>query len=195
VFPWGHLAVGYLLYSPVVHVWQHRRPEGLSVIVLAFATQLPDLVDKPLSWLFGVFPQGYSVGHSALFAVPITVVAIVIAARRGRTSVGVAFAVGHWSHLGADVFVATLFGNTYTIERVLYPLVVLPSYETHPPAIQRVLIYLLAYLEAVLLSGNIVLIAIYVGPLLSAVLLWLADGTPGLPRPGGGPDSRTRDRT
>lgn len=183
MLPWGHLAVGYLLYSPLVHAWQRRRPEGVAVVVLAVATQLPDLIDKPLSWQFGLFPQGYSVAHSVFVAVPVGLTVLAVAARRGRPTVGVAFTVGYWSHLAADVFIAALFRNPYALDRVLWPLVTLPSYEHSTPPVQRVLGYILAYAEAVLASGDLTLLFVYFGPVFAAFFLWLADGAPGFPRP------------
>jgi hypothetical protein len=59
MWPWEHLAVGYLLYSVSCVLWG-RYPTRIGVAALAFGTQFPDLVDKPLGWWLGVLPSGQS---------------------------------------------------------------------------------------------------------------------------------------
>ena len=38
------------------------------MLALAIGTQLPDLIDKPLTYQFAVLPSGRSLGHSLFFA-------------------------------------------------------------------------------------------------------------------------------
>jgi len=125
MWPWGHAAFGYLLYSLALRA-SGRRVTGPEALVLAVATQLPDLVDKPLAWQFDVVSSGYAVGHSILVTVPLVLTVVGVAARRGRVRLGLAFAVGQLSHLAGDVLVAVALSRPYTFERVLWPLVSVP---------------------------------------------------------------------
>jgi hypothetical protein len=183
MWPWSHAAIGYLLYSFGARMLG-RRPNGYPAIVLLFATQLPDLVDKPLSWVFDVFPQGYSVGHSVFVAVPLGIAVLAVAAWRHRTEWGIAFIIGDWSHLVGDVLFGLIEGNPYAFERVLWPIVTLPPYGTELTAFERLqeyvsaFIYLLLTKEATALL--IVALLFYFGPFLFALLVWIVDGTPGI---------------
>ena len=181
MWPWGHLAFGYVIYSLLSRAWFDEPPRGLSVYVLAFATQLPDLVDKPLSWVFGVFPSGYSVAHSALVAVPLGLAVLALAARRERLPVGVAFAVGWWSHLVGDLLVGAVTRQPTVLGRVLWPLVTLPPYENRMGALQRGLSYFVEFVAELRSGGDPTLLLLYVGPFVAAFLIWIVDGMPGLP--------------
>lgn len=183
MFPWGHLAFGYLLFSPLVRLWRRRGPEGLAVVALALGTQLPDLIDKPLSWVFHLTPSGYSVAHSVFVAVPVAGGVAVALTARGRSEAGVGFAVGYLSHLAGDVLLAVALRQPYTVERVLWPAVTLPGYASEPSAVGRTLTYVVEWVEFLLASENLLLPVMYFGPLVAAGLLWLVDGAPGLPRP------------
>jgi hypothetical protein len=180
MWPWGHAAFGYVLYSLGSRALRREPPTGASVLVLLFATQLPDLVDKTLSWVFGVFPTGYSVAHSVFVAVPVGLAVLAVAAWRGRVREGAAFVVGYWSHLVGDVIVAVVAGIETDVERVLWPLVTLPAYETEYGAIERVLVYFFAFLDTLSTAEQLGLLAVYFGPVLAAFVLWLLDGAPGV---------------
>ena len=60
MWPWGHLALGYLLHSPLARARFGRPPTDRATLLLVIGTQLPDLVDKPLAWWLGVLPAGRS---------------------------------------------------------------------------------------------------------------------------------------
>jgi hypothetical protein len=72
MWPWGHLALGYLLYSPFARARFGRPPTDRATLLLAFGTQLPDLVDKPLAWRLDVLPAGRTLGHSLLSVVAVS---------------------------------------------------------------------------------------------------------------------------
>ena len=78
MWPWEHVAFGYVLYSLGSHAIRREPPAEWTVFALGLGTLVPDLVDKPLSWSLGLFPTGYSVAHSALVAVP-TVAGLLLA--------------------------------------------------------------------------------------------------------------------
>lgn len=180
MWPWEHVAFGYLLYSMTVHVVRRTSPSGGEAFVLAVAAVLPDLVDKPLSWTFGLVPSGYSVFHS-IFVAPILALAVtVVAHRRGRTELGLAFGIGYASHLLGDIIYPLLSGDAVAPSKVLWPLVTLPAYEAEYSFVQRALFYFLEYAHR--------LLQLEFGPLLLFELsltllvfgLWMYDGAPGV---------------
>lgn len=181
MWPWGHLAFGYVFFSLVSRAWFDEPPRGSSVYVLALATQLPDLVDKPLSWTFEVFPSGYSVGHSVFVAVPVAVAVALLAWRFHRTAAGVAFAVGYWSHLVGDVLVGAVTRQEYVIERVLWPTVTLPPYASRMGAFERGLQYFNEFVVQLRTAEDPTLLLLYLGPFVAAFLVWIVDGMPGVP--------------
>lgn len=83
MWPWEHLAFGYVLFSLLVRIGR-RRPDDASVYLLVLFTQFPDLVDKPLAWTFGILLSGLSVGHSVFVALSVSVVALALGHARGR---------------------------------------------------------------------------------------------------------------
>lgn len=179
MWPWEHLAFGYVLYS----LWEHgrgRSPAGVPTLVLAVATQLPDLVDKPLSWGLGLFPAGYSVAHSVFVAVPVSGVALAVAARRDRGAAGVAFAVGYLAHLAGDVVSPVRSGGGLGVERVLWPLVRLPGYETRYGLVERTVYYLARSAHRIADLDSLLPVLVYLGVLATVVVLWLVDGAPGV---------------
>ena len=63
MWPWDHLAFGYVWYTLASRGWDGRPPSNAAAIALAVGTQFPDLVDKPLAWWLDVLPAGRSLGH------------------------------------------------------------------------------------------------------------------------------------
>lgn len=168
MWPWGHLAVGYLLYSLGLRRVD-RRPSSPEVFLLAIGTQLPDLIDKPLSWELDLLVSGRSLGHSLLIGGMVVAALFVVAAPRiGRSRV-TALAVGYLSHPFADLpYRDVLAGEFATSAYFVWPLVPMPADEID----RSILEYLLAfqpgpydYFQGLLL--------------LFAVGLWFVDGTPG----------------
>lgn len=178
MWPWGHLAFGYLLYSLARRILPSGRIEGREVVVLAVATQLPDLIDKPLAWTLSVFPSGYSVAHSVFVAVPLALALFAVAIKHDRFGIGLAVVVGWWSHLFGDVLVAVLMDGTFTVTRVLWPLVVLPGSHTSLSSLEQFTYYLGEFLELLSTAESPLIFLLYFGPLAVAGLLWLLDGAP-----------------
>ncbi|SEP93192.1 metal-dependent hydrolase [Natrinema salaciae] len=170
MWPWGHLAVAYLLYS----VYHHRRggspPRALPVTVLAIGSQFPDLIDKPFAWTFGVLPGGRTLTHSVFAAALLLPVVYGIARRVGHPDVGTAFAVGHVSHLLADVPPAAVFGGDLSATTFLFwPVLEPPAYESVDGILAAFLRYSMGWYEWAQL-----------GLVCVALVLWYRDGTPGL---------------
>lgn len=148
-------------------------------MVLLLSTLLPDVVDKPLSWLFGLFPSGFSLAHSVFVAVPLTVAVVLGTRHRGRPELGIAFAVGYGSHLVGDVVSPIRSGASIEFSRVLWPLVTHPPYDHDYGLAGRTVVYLEAFVGT-LGSADPTVLTLYLALPVAALLLWIADGTPGV---------------
>lgn len=178
MWPWEHLAVGYICVSLAWRLARGEGPSETATLLLAVGTQLPDLVDKPLSWGLGLFPSGFAVGHALVVAVPVGLAAVVLARRRGHLEYGAAFAIGYWSHLVADVADGVRFGDGIDVGRVLWPFVTHEPYGTDY-GLARGWVYLTEFAnELPTLDLTSVLVLYLVVPV-AGLLLWLADGAPG----------------
>lgn len=124
VFPLGHLAVGYLCY--VGYCRYSGRPATLPALkilfILAVATQLPDLVDKPLAHV-GILASGRSLGHSLLFLLPLSATVWWFSVSREMQHISIVGTLGVLSHLGADSYRAILSGDWAALRYLLYPLI------------------------------------------------------------------------
>ena len=174
--PIVHLAVGYLCYAALVRYRHGRAPRDAPAVVVLFAALLPDLIDKPLASA-GVVPVGRTVAHSLLIAVPLVVAVWLVADRRGRPTLGVAFAVGYLSHVAADVPWHVLSGAVDELGFLLWPLTEMPAYTGVKPLGEVAgLSVTTLWIEAVVL--------------LVGFALWIADGLPGIPPASGPLDDR-----
>lgn len=180
MWPWEHVAFGYLLYSSVTHLWRRESPTDLAVLVLLGGTQLPDLVDKPLSWGLGLFPSGYALAHSVFVAVPVGLAVALAATRRGRTMAGVAFGVGYWSHLLGDVVNPLRGGGGLAVGAVLWPLARPAPYQHDYGLLGRTVRYLQQFASALTTGADLPLLVVSFGLVLGALALWIADGAPGV---------------
>lgn len=189
MLPWGHAAVGYLLYAGWRRWQRDSVPVGIAVIALAVGTQFPDLVDKPLSWTFALLPTGRSLGHSLVtFALlagvlialarwydpqsegaepPITNPAGPSLSRRASLA-ATAFVLGYGSHLLADVAAGVATGS-FNVTYLLYPFVALGGSEHG----YSFLHFFLSLTLTPLLAFEAVLTVVATG-------VWLRDGRPGL---------------
>ncbi|WP_144905684.1 metal-dependent hydrolase [Halobellus captivus] len=180
MWPWEHLAFGYVIYSLGVHLTWRRAPGGAEAVVVAIGTQAPDLIDKPLSWGLEVFPMGYAVGHSILFSLPLTAVAVWIARRYDRAGIGIALAVGYLSHLAGDVLSPFLSGGALSFDRLLWPLVSFPAYETDHGFVGRFSLYVGRYLHEATDPSNLPYVLAYLSVFFLVSTLWVIDGAPGV---------------
>lgn len=169
MWPLGHLAVGYLLYSILVR-FRRTTPRDYPTVALVFGTQFPDLVDKPLAWSFGILPNGRSLAHSLFTAILLIVALHLIFRRYGYSSLSNAFGVGYLSHLLSDAFASAMVGeySYYYIGFLVWPLV---------PAIEEGEKSLTVQFSSL---GFTSLSTVEVGFTVLVVGLWVLDGTPGL---------------
>lgn len=178
MWPWEHLLFGYVWYSVLNHaVW--RRPIGdVEAVTIALATQAPDLVDKTLSWTFGLVATGYGPAHSLFVGVPAVAIAAGAAWARGRVRLGSALFVAYGSHLVGDALALRAGGPTPG--RLLWPVVTYDPYETDLGFVERVVTYFGEFALQMTNPENVVLVGIYVTILGSVAVLWVFDGTPGI---------------
>lgn len=182
MWPWEHVAVGYVLISTYHHA-RFRAPPGDAVAIVAvLGAALPDLVDKPLSWSLGLFPSGYSIAHSAFVASLLILLVAGLGYRYGRPEVATAFALGYGSHLVGDVLFPALQGGRLAFERVLWPVVTLPPYDRQLDLVSRTLLYLHRHVARTLSGGIGPGLVLEVSLVLFVLLLWFYDGFPGTGR-------------
>jgi len=169
MWPWGHLAVAYLLYTAYSRGWADRRLRDIPALALAVGSQGPDLIDKPLGWSLGVLPGGRTLGHSVFFAVVVLSIAYVLASRSGRVETGIAFAIGYATHLVTDLPPSVLAGNLEGAKFLLWPVLDQPAYEEVGGILEGFLRYSMGAYEWAQL-----------GLFALAVVVWYREGQPGL---------------
>ena len=181
MWPWEHLAFGYLLYSAATRATDGSPPTGPAVVLVALGTQAPDLIDKPLAWVFDLVPVAYAVGHSALSVVPVLVGVALLAARRApdRVELVAAYAVGHLSHLVGDVIYPALMGRGLHVGRVLWPLVRLEPTEGRSGVLDHLVPFALRYLDQLHALEQGPLVVVQIGLVVGVFVVWLLDGAPG----------------
>lgn len=181
MWPWEHLAVGYLTYSILLRATERRSPAAGGAIAVALGTQFPDVIDKTFAWLTTILPGGQSLAHSLLFAVPVIIAVGVATALADRRDLGVAFGVGYLSHLPGDVIYPVLLGGDLNLSFLLWPILA-PS-GSNPTAVFSYVQELFAEFGALLATPQgMYYLAFELVLLFVAFLLWVYDGTPGLPR-------------
>lgn len=179
MWPWEHLAFGYVLYSGYTRLRHGHPPGDYPVIVLAVMTQLPDLVDKPLAWSLGVLPAGRSLTHSLFVALAVVTVVSLYAYRRGTPELAGATTVGYLSHLLGDVIYPVLLGEPPAVAFLFWPVVQRPPRAT-PGLSERTLELLGEFMVYLGSPRGRTFLALELGLALAVVLLWVADGWPGL---------------
>lgn len=179
MWPWEHAAVGYLLFSLALRALGRDPPAAREAIGLLIATQLPDLVDKPLSWVFGVFPTGYALGHSAFVALPVGAAVLAAGRARDRFRLGAAVVAGYWAHLAADALNPIRSGGAPLIERLLWPAATGTPYEEEL-GVGRGLAYLSEFLSSLASLDPVTLVAVYLLLPLATLAVWVRDGAPGV---------------
>jgi len=176
MWPWGHVAVGYLAHAGVLDRRFAAPPGDLAAVVLVVATQLPDLVDKPLAWTVPILPNGRSLGHSVFTAALLVLVVGWAARRYRRGDLGLAFGVGYVSHLFADSLDSLISADLAALRFLGWPLLPAPP-QTGTSSILGRFLELAAELAAGDLSSMFALELVLVT---LAALLWVRQGYPGL---------------
>lgn len=171
--------MGYVTFSVLSRLLYRTPPGEWAALAVVFGALLPDLVDKPLAWQFGVFETSDALAHSVFVAVPVCAAVWLLASRRGRGPVGAGLTTGYLLHLPADVIPYYFLTGRWWPERILWP------YRTAPPTSgtefgPQLFVYLGPYLGE-LFSGDpstyllVTLLLVWL-----ATILWFFDGLPGL---------------
>ncbi|SFC19456.1 LexA-binding, inner membrane-associated putative hydrolase [Halobiforma haloterrestris] len=177
MWPWEHLLVAYGLYSLTTNVLLRRSPSAGETIAVVVASQLPDLVDKPLAWTYGVTETGYAIGHSA-FVAPLACLATLVAADRyGDRVLAGAFSLAYGSHLVTDVFNPMRSGRPPEPRVLLWPLASPPTGD-HGGLFDHFVVYFVRYANQPLAGGLSAAVALQLAAGFSIVALWLVDGAP-----------------
>lgn len=167
MWPWGHLAVGYLCYSVLIR-FQRNQYSTAAVVALVFGTQFPDLVDKPLAWTFGLLPNGRSLGHSFVVVTIVAVVLFLLAKRLDKRTPAVAFMLGYITHLGGDVIIPVVEGQSAELAFLLWPILPPIQYEGSES------------ISAHFLAAEVTSFFIFqLGLTVFAMGIWYLDGLPG----------------
>ncbi|MFB6235803.1 MAG: metal-dependent hydrolase [Halopenitus sp.] len=176
MWPWGHLAVGYLCFVAVTILRRGDRRSVPCLVAVAVGTQLPDLVDKPLAWSMSLLPSGRSLAHSLLLAALVIVLVSRVATTNDREMVTLPFAIGYLSHLlsdlGPEVVLGLLRGDLTQLQWVTYllwPVLSSPPYPNDTSFIQHFL--------AFELSSYVAFQFVLFG---AAIAVWIGDGAPGV---------------
>lgn len=169
MWPIGHAAIAYLLYRFSTDRRFDAAPAAIPTVILGVGALFPDLVDKPFAWYLDILPTGRSLAHSLLVLVPLVVLVWLVARHYDRGEYGVAFGLGAISHALIDA-VPVLWNSDATATFLLWPLLDIPQYEEGAPSILALLRDSMT--EPYFLS-EFLFLAI-------ALVLWRADGYPGL---------------
>lgn len=179
MWPWGHLAVGYLLYSAVVRLQTEVAFRRDAVLLLAVGTQFPDIVDKPL-WVAGFLPSGRTLAHSLVTAGIVVLAAYLVLRRSGRGQTAFAFGVGYVAHILTDGFKPLLVGEWQYVAYLFWPLLGVqgPSYHGFRIVVFEPLEFFLGRepVDADVTLYFLLQLLLFA----AAAYVWAADGTPGL---------------
>lgn len=180
MLPWEHAAIAYLLYSGYSR-WQNSMPpHGWAVLVVLFASQLPDLIDKPLMWYSGILPSGRSLAHSVLIAVPVVIIVSELARNHDVEKLGPAFAIGYLSHLGSEAL--PLYpGREASFESILWPVLEYePSSDQYGSAVEWGIETLISDYPTLLELNPTIHVMVGISTVTLMFLVWMIDGKPGL---------------
>ena len=171
MWPWGHLALAYLVYTLYSRLRRGHPPTAATALVVAVASQAPDLVDKPLAWTLSVLPTGRSLAHSLLVVVPVVALLYSLARARdeGEEPLVVAFGIGVLSHLFGDALFSLVALEFREAGFLLWPAI--------PPIEYEVEQSFAAHFALVDLSPELYFEFLLVA---LALVAWRSDGYPGL---------------
>ena len=169
MWPWGHLAVAYLLYSAFTQTKDSHSPSGLAVFALALGSQFPDLIDKPLGWSLSVLPGGRTLAHSVFLAAILIPLVYVFASKYNQSESATAFSLGYIVHLLTDIPPSVLTGDVEELTFLFWPVLEQPEYEEVESILEGFLRYSMGSYE----WAQLALVAL-------AIIVWYRDGWPGI---------------
>ncbi|WP_277552388.1 metal-dependent hydrolase [Halobaculum limi] len=164
MWPWGHAAVGYVVITVLWIGWRRRPLFGREVLAVIVGTQVPDLVDKPLTWIVPLLPSGRSLGHSAVIWAIVAVVVVLSVRNTEYDDLALLVLLGYFLGLLSDLPTAVIRGDISEVSYLLWPLLPAPTFEIEPD--------LLIHLAEIELSDLVRLAVVCSGLLLGQQLLW-----------------------
>lgn len=179
MWPWEHVAVGYLLYSAYVRVRHDNSPDTWPALAVGFGALFPDLVDKPLAWTVDVLPSGVSVAHSVFTALVLATCVVWVLDHVGHRQIGVGFAVAYLAHLPADALYPVLLGDRVHLRAFLWPVATTPD-AGGSGFLAHVVEYGVAFVHFLGTPRGLAFLVLEVTLVGSAIAVWIADGHPGL---------------
>lgn len=145
--PHEHLLFAALPIGLYVLARHRRLPTGYTIAAVLLGTQLPDLIDKPLAWSFGLLLSGRMFAHSLVVSLPVLAVGGMLAARRGHGRRAAVFGIAYLSHIIGDFYPIIWQGTDYYFfPNLFWPLLPAnpdqnPSFLAHaPPSIWSILL-------------------------------------------------------
>jgi membrane-bound metal-dependent hydrolase YbcI (DUF457 family) len=123
VFPPGHFLVAVLPVGVYLLLRDRQLPSPQLVGIAAFASQFPDLIDKPLYHESIVTPSGRVGTHSLPIAIPIAIAVCWYAYRTDRPRAGAVFVFAYATHIVGDVYKALLAPNRGIPSDLFWPFV------------------------------------------------------------------------
>ena len=178
MWPWEHAIVGYIAYSVFCHLVYRDSPTGVETIVVVFASVLPDIIDKPLAWEFGVFESGYALGHSIFFAVPLWIFVGLLTYAAGRPRLGWGFGIGYLLHLPADVIPIYFMRGEWQWERILWPVERTSGVPEDRGFVEQFFFLFDGYWAEVTSGDPSTYVWFQIGMTVFVVFLWMYDGAP-----------------
>ena len=179
MWPWTHALFGYACYSLAVHAGFRRRPTDLPAVVAVFAAVLPDLVDKPLAWTFGVTAGGYGPAHSVLVGAPAAALLGLLLWRTGSEETGFGFVVGYASHLLGDVIFQFFDEGELVLSVLLWPIASAGS-DSAGGLVHHFLFFLHRYGGQIRSGEATTYLLATVALAVGVLFLWILDGFPGV---------------
>lgn len=177
MYPWGHLAVAYLLYSLYTRGRFRRPPRPELAVAVVFGSQLADLIDKPLAWWIGILPSGRSLAHSLIFAAGLIVVVVAFGIALDRVETATAFGIAHLTHLVADLPPRFFLGYPHGTEFLFWPFLSPRTFDYSMRIFESPRV--VEWLVTPLTDSTTYLV--FQGVLFGlAFFLWYTDGSPGI---------------
>ncbi|WP_136718389.1 metal-dependent hydrolase [Halorientalis salina] len=182
MWPWEHLAIGYLLYSGYVHFTNSESPTTGPALLVVLGTQFPDLVDKTLAWTFTIFPSGVSVAHSVFTAAGLSACVVLLARRLEHRQLGIAFAIGYLSHIPADMVYPVFLGGRLNLGAFFWPLVTAAG-PARGGFLANFAYYAVRFLAFLGTPRGILFLVLEIALLGTTAVVWILDGHPGFDVP------------
>lgn len=114
----------FLLAAIPICAYVYLRDRHISLRLLAIVfvgSQFPDLIDKPLAYMFHLIPTGRVFAHSLPIAIPIWIVVFAYGWWTDRIRLSAAFVVAYLSHLLGDNYQALLPSDLHIPSDLLWP--------------------------------------------------------------------------